>query len=46
MASSIQATQPMPASMAPKRSLGWRSATPDAQMLMSGSIVGASEWTA
>ena len=45
MASSIHGTQPMPASMAPKRSLGWRSATPEAQMLTSGSMVGASEWT-
>ena len=35
----------MPASIEPKRSLGWRSATPEAQMLTSGSIVGASEWT-
>ena len=45
MASSSHGTQPMPASTAPKRSLGWRSATPDAQTLTIGSMVGASEWT-
>ena len=46
MAVSIHGTQPMPASIEPNCSFGCRSATPEAQMLTSGSMVGARECTA
>ena len=43
MAPSSHGTQPMPASMVAKRSLGKRSSTPEAQRLATGSMVGDSE---
>ena len=44
MASSAHGTQPMPASIVAKRSIGNRSSTPDAHRFTTGSIVGDSEW--
>ena len=44
IASSAQATQPIPASIVANLMRGKRSSTPEEQRFAIGSIVGASEW--